>query len=234
MQQILSKRNNIEAFLNDESIAFSDTAPMFVLHGLAERRLRRKLFEQGDADKNKSYVDANAATVTDIMNMVMRIRKRGVSVKKFMDLILKILIIDEPIVVFRHNIGPRSKCYSIVSNGQCKCGEYTAGVAAYSFQCIITDPRDINANKTLRVKAGASTGLLLFGMSAADFAALPRAEKLAKIENVTFVPISAGIILEYKEEEGSMSLTIHSPKVLGDEFCNAVSDADAEDDDNEL
>ena len=88
-----------------------------------------------------------------------------------------------------------------------KCGEYAAGVEAYSFKAILADVDD--EDQTIVASCAEGAGKSLFDdMEASDFKLLPLEEKKDKVEKNMFVPKKGSCWVKFEANKGQAPIVV--------------------------
>ena len=119
---------------------------------------------------------------------------------------------DEQVVKCKHH-AEWNKCRGNIVRGQCRqCRVHTPGVLGYSFVVHIRD--EAQQRDALIANVSDKGGASLFGMSAVQFNALPRAEKMLAIRRVRGAAVYGNMTVVYKGRDEFFYNTITDATVV--------------------
>jgi len=202
-ENILKSTLKTKKFLEAQGIAYEPSTPDAVLRGRAKARMKSIAEEGISPAAKKAKFESGGGGALSVKALKEIIEKMNVAEKTDKKHLRINFAIEDfstnSVVVHKHEVGWPVTCNGFVLNGKCcKCDEYVPGIAAYQFKAVISDLDDSSTTVIANCSAGA--GNSMFKVSPASFDTASNETKKDMIEKVLFVPLNAGIVLEFKKD----------------------------------
>ena len=218
---ILKTPSKVKTYLTQQQIDYDPASPPYLLRGKAKARMKKIAQAALSVEQRQaSFKRGLAKSVTEMKEIIARVKNDGIEYKEFFDItftfenvpfvvttakctVLEPATGDTAAKNCNGKINQHSMCW------KCKTQNGPHGVG-YSFKAEIAQIEDDDQKITVTCAQGA--GATMFGIEAIEWVALSDSEKLDKIEEISNVPMVAGITIAFDDMKQDLFLCIFDVK----------------------
>ena len=211
---ILDSPVRVKTYLTEQGIEYDPGTDASVLRGRAKARMKRIRAEGlSSSAKRLMFQDSNALTLKNLFEIVESIKSKGVKHEVHYKIRFCFEDIQFDVIADKHGVGRNAKCSGRVRDGRCmKCKETgVIPVLAYSFKAKIHEIND--EDTTTQVLCTESAGETMFGMPATMFNFQSESDRLSLIENISNVPVHAGLWINFSPPDDLLLLVYDVTKI---------------------
>ena len=207
-KSILKSPIKVKKYLTDEGINYEAETPPFVLRGKAKARMKRKLNESiSPAAKRSMFANSSAKTVTEIKELIARMKDGAMTGKKFERIRFTFEDLPTQFVSYKHATLDRS-CNGLVVDNVCsKCQAKDVGVWTYGFKAVIGEIE--NEDNTMQVWCATGAGRTMFDTEAIAVKDWTTNMMSDAVEKMSCVPMGAGIIITYDADDDDLFVALY-------------------------